>query len=313
MAVIDDVRQVASGWRWTRRPLAPHSAEPDPAPYDEPEFNTDWARTPAARATREALLTAVFRPLVWNQTTVRVEGLDRLDEIAAPVVFVANHSSHVDTPILLCSLPKRWRERTAVGAAADYFFDIWWRAATTTLAFNTSPIERTGGARATGTARRLLADGWNLVVFPEGTRSKDGWLGPWRHGVARLCCELDVPAVPVAIRGSFVAMPRGRSWPKPGRPPVSIRYGPPLRPGPGEDYHDFSVRVRSAVARLADEDATTWYASLRREAAGETPSLHGPAAPTWRRVWEATRSPVRRGGSRVWRRRSRTGAPSKDR
>jgi 1-acyl-sn-glycerol-3-phosphate acyltransferase len=304
VALIEDVRQVASGWRWTRRPLAPRSAEPDPEPFDEPEFPTDWARTPAARAVRELVLAGVFRPLVWNQTSVRVDGLDRLEDLDPPVVFVANHSSHVDTPVLLCSLPKRWRERTAVGAAADYFFDIWWRAATTALAFNTFPIERTGGSRATSTARRLLDDGWNLMVFPEGTRSKDGWLGPWRHGAARLCCELGAPAVPVAIRGSFAAMPRGRSWPRPGRPPVRIRYGPPLAPEPGEEYHLFSVRVRDALARVADEDATDWYASLRREANGETPAMHGPDAPAWRRVWEGTRPPLGAGARRVWRRAS---------
>jgi 1-acyl-sn-glycerol-3-phosphate acyltransferase len=53
---------------------------------------------------------------------------------------VSNHSSHLDAPLVLCSLPDAWRERTAVGAAADYFFDVWWRASATALVFNAFPV-----------------------------------------------------------------------------------------------------------------------------------------------------------------------------
>jgi 1-acyl-sn-glycerol-3-phosphate acyltransferase len=300
-SVLADVRQVAKGWRWTRRPLAPRSVEPEPAAADQPEFPTDWARSPAARTAREVVLRYGFKPLVWSQLTARVEGLDHLRDVRAPAVFVSNHSSHVDTPLILCSLPKRWRERTAVGAAADYFFDVWWRAATSALAFNTFPIERTGGPRSTETARRLLSEGWSLLVFPEGTRSKDGWLGPWRHGAARLAAEFGAPVVPVVVRGSFSAMPRGRGWPKPGRPPVSVRFGPAVHPEHGEDYHDLSRRMTAAVARVADEDASDWYRSLRRAADDQTPSLKGPEAPRWRRVWTSTAPTTGGREPRVWR------------
>jgi len=294
-----DLRQVASGWRWMRRPLAPRSAEPDPQSVEPAEFPTDWARTPAARAARHAILNYAFRPLVWSQTAPRVEGVDRLEGLAPPLVFVSNHSSHIDTPLILCA---RWRERTAVGAAADYFFDVWWRAASSVLAFNTFPIERAGVPRVAETPRRLLSEGWNLLVFPEGTRSKDGWLGPWRHGASRLCTELRVPAVPVSVRGTFAAMPRGRSWPKPGRPVVSVRFGPPVFPIRGEDYHDLSKRMIAGIARLADEDVSSWFASLRREADGAVRSIRGPGMARWRRVWDATASGPSDGRRDVWQR-----------
>jgi len=300
-SLLDEVRQVARGWRWTRRPLVPRSAEPwlaDPEPH---EFPTAWARTPAAKAVRAGILRFGFRPLVWNETEPSVEGRDYLEGLSPPVIFVANHASHVDTPLFLCSLPKWWRERTAVAAAADYFFDVWWRAAGTALVFNTFPIERSGGKRATATARRLVTEGWNLLVFPEGTRSKDGWVGRWRHGAARLATEYRVPVVPVAIRGTYAAMPRGRSWPRNGRFPVSVRFGPALWPADAEDFGSLSRRMQQELARLWDEDATSWYASLRRAATGETPSLGGPQAARWRRVWESTRSLPRRGRGKVWR------------
>ncbi len=74
-------------------------------------------------------------------------------------IFVANHASHLDTPLILLSLPDEWRRRTAVAAAADYFFDTWWRAVGSAMVFNTFPIERRGGTHGDhagrGAGRRL--------------------------------------------------------------------------------------------------------------------------------------------------------------
>ena len=298
--LFDEVREVARGWRWTRRPLTPRMAERW-APTPEPRlFPTSWARTPPAKAIREAVLRFGFRPVVWTETEPAVEGLDHLRDLRGPVMFVANHASHIDTPLILCSLPRQWREHTAVAAAADYFFDVWWRAASTALVFNTFPIERTGGKRAATTARRLVEEGWNLVVYPEGTRSRDGWVGRFRHGASRLCLEFGIPAVPIALRGTFAAMPRGRSWPVKGRAPISVRFGPALHPEAGDDFRSFSRRIQQAMARLWDEDATNWYRSLRNQAEGRTPSLSGPDAPRWRRLWEASKPLPRPGPARVW-------------
>jgi 1-acyl-sn-glycerol-3-phosphate acyltransferase len=301
-SLADDIREVARGWRWTRRPLTPRSAEPWATSPEPRPFPTAWARTPAARAVREAVLSYGFRPIVWTETEPTVEGLDHLLDVAPPVMFLANHASHMDTPLILCSLPKPWRQRTAVAAAADYFFDVWWRAASTALVFNTFPIERTGGQRATNTARRLVSEGWNLLVYPEGTRSRDGWMGRFRHGASRLCIEFGIPAVPIALRGTYAAMPRGRSWPLPGRPAVSVRVGAPVLIAEGEDFRQVSKRLQQAMGRLWDEDVTDWYRALRREARGETPPLTGPDGPRWRRVWEASRPISRRGPTRVWKR-----------
>jgi 1-acyl-sn-glycerol-3-phosphate acyltransferase len=300
-SLLNDVREVATGWRWSRRPLTPRSAEPWAPPQEKREFPTQWARTPAAKATREALQRFVLKPLVWTETDVRVEGLDRLRDLRPPAVFVSNHSSHLDAPLVLCSLPKAWRERTATAAAADYFFDAWWRAASTALVFNAFPIERAGGGRATTTAGRLIREGWSLLVFPEGSRSPDGWLQRFRTGAARLCLEHGLPAVPIAIRGSYAAMPRGRGWPRKGRFPVSVRYGEPVFPAEGDDPVSFSERLQDALALAWEEDAGSWWEAQRRAARGEVRPPSGPEAPRWRRVWEATRPIERRRPERVWR------------
>lgn len=299
-ALTKEVRRVAGGWRWTHRPLVPRSVEP--RELEHRDFPTAWARTEAGKAARNALQRYGLAPLLQFELTKRVEGLDVLGTLRPPVVFVANHSSHLDAPLVLTSLPDAWRERTAVGAAADYFFDVWWRAAATALVFNAFPVERAGARKSTRLARELIGEGWNVVVFPEGTRSRDGWVGEFRQGAARLAVENGIPAVPVAIRGSYQAMPRGRGWPVKGRPPVTVRFGRTVRPEPGEDAATFSERLRGALAVTLDEERTTWWDAIRREARGETMPAQGPAGPRWRRVWEASRPLPAPGRARAWRR-----------
>jgi 1-acyl-sn-glycerol-3-phosphate acyltransferase len=308
----EDLRLVARGWRWGRRSMVPRSAEPFVPPRQSELFPTGWARTPAAATARDAIQRFALGPLLRRTVTPTVQGLDRLDGLAGPVLFVANHTSHLDTPLILCSLPGRWRRRTAVAAAADYFFDTWWRATGSAMVFNTFPIERRTGTLS-ATPGDLLDDGWSVVVFPEGSRSPDGWQRPFRHGAAFLAARYRVPVVPVALRGSFAAMPRGRGWPVPGRPPVTVRFGEPLHPGEGADVRELGARIETAVTRLLDEDSSTWWEATRRAAgwpAGSPPIPHGgsdgspavtPDAAPWRRVWSRTAPPAVRAGRRVWR------------
>lgn len=297
----DEVRELAEGWRWGRRPAVPRSAEPY-APAREPKPTpTDWARTPAAGAVRELILRYGLRTIVWNETSPEVHGLDNLDGVDPPVMFISNHTSHLDATLIMITLPRKWRDKTAVAAAKDYFFDVWWRSAFTTLVYAGVPIERGAGERATQKAKELVRNGWSLVVFPEGTRSTDGWVQRFRHGTARLALELGIPVVPIAIVGAYQAMPKGRGWPRPGRPPVSVRYGRPLRPEEGETHQQLSLRMQQAVAQLFDEDRTTWWEALRRAEKGETPSLHGPVGPRWLRTWEGSRPIARRGARQAWR------------
>jgi 1-acyl-sn-glycerol-3-phosphate acyltransferase len=294
-----DLETLARGWRWGRRPLVPRNVA---LPKHEPrDFPTAWARSPAARAVRAAVHRGVMEPLLKWETRVQVHGREILDTLREPVVFYANHSSHLDAPMLLTALPPRWRERTAVGAAADYFFDVWWRAAATALFINAFPVERAGSRRSTRLARELLAHEWNILVFPEGTRSRDGWVGEFRQGAARLCVEEGVQAVPLAVRGTYQAMPRGRGWPAPDRKPVSVRIGRPVTPQPGEDAAAFTTRMRDALALLLDEDRTTWWDAIRRGARSETPDPAGPEAARWRRMWEASRPVARSAKPRAWR------------
>lgn len=298
---IEDVRRVADGWRWGRRSQVPRSAEPFVPPRQSTVFHTDWARRRPAKIAREAVQKGALEPLFRSQVRTHVEGLDVLAGLEGPVIFVANHASHLDTPLILLSLPKEWRRRTAVAAAADYFFDTWWRAVGSSIVFNTFPIERRGGTMAT-TPGEVLADGWSLVIFPEGTRSPDGYVQKFQYGAAYLATHHQVPVVPIAHRGTFAAMPRGQGWPSPGRRRLTVRFGDPLRPGVGESPRDFAPRIRDAVAALLDEEQSTWWESRLRAASGSTPDPSGPGTAQWRRVWDQTAevSTPEAGRRRVW-------------
>lgn len=297
-----DLAMAARGWRWGRRPLVPRSAEQFAPARESSLFPSAWSRTKPAQAVREVLQKGALAPALRSSVDVTVHGLDHLDNLTGPVVFVANHTSHLDTPLILCTLPETMRRRTAVAAAADYFFDTWWRATSSCLVFNVFPIERRSGSLS-ATPGDVLADGWNMLIFPEGTRSVDGWAQPFKLGAAFIAFHAGVPVIPVAIRGSFAAMPRGRNWPVPGRRPVTVRYGAAVTPTEGEGVRQFGPRVEAAVAQLYDEDGSTWWSAMRRAADGTTPSLAGPEASAWRRRWQATATPEVPGDARrrqVW-------------
>lgn len=289
MGLLREAKLLARGRDWRGRSRTPRSAEPW-APRAVPrEFPTAWARTPAAAAVRTVVQRGLLTPVVWSQTRPTIIGLDRLENVRGPVILIANHASHLDAPLILGSLPPNLRRRMAVGAAADYFFDARWRASLTALVFNAFPVERQGSRRLRSLAPQLLDEGWNLLLFPEGTRSQDGWMSGFRLGTAQLCCSRGIPAVPLALRGSFAAMPRGRNWPVPGRPRVAVHIGAPIHPGEGESIRDFNERLGQAVSRLWAEEDLGWYRSLRAAADGGIKHPSGPDSARWRRIWESTR------------------------
>ncbi|MCA1821180.1 MAG: 1-acyl-sn-glycerol-3-phosphate acyltransferase [Pseudonocardia sp.] len=159
-------------------------------------------------------------------------------------------------------------------------------------------------------------EGWSLLLYPEGSRTVDGWLTAFKLGAAQLCAMKRVPAVPIALRGTFAAMPRGQRWPRPGRPRVTVRIGRPLHIGADEPVPEFRARLTRAVATLWAEDDLGWYRALRAAAddslalptgsrsvlpttaSGE--AAHGHDVAPWRRIWEATRPPTDDAPHQVW-------------
>ncbi len=197
----------------------------------------------------------VLKPVVWSLVTVNVIGVQNLKDVGKAFVVIANHGSHLDTPLILGALPRKMSRYLAAGAAADYFFDVWWRRGLTALFFNAFPVDRTGTHPRRVSAKELLKSGVPLLVFPEGTRTKDGTLGAFKPGAAGLAIAAGVPAVPIALIGAREAHPRGSNWPKAGRLPVGVVFGKPMSARSGETAAEFMQRIKDEIVALLAEHA----------------------------------------------------------
>jgi 1-acyl-sn-glycerol-3-phosphate acyltransferase len=274
------------------RPSFPWSAPEVPLGLERPasrrrtgaDYDTAWARSSLARHARLLLLEGPIRLGVRALADPQRCGLDRLDQLAGPAIFAANHHSHLDTPLLLTSIPEPWRHRIVVAAAADYFFANQAVSAASALAIGAIPIERTRiERRSADRAAGLIDDRWSLLIFPEGGRSSDGWGRGHRGGAAYLALRCQVPVVPIHVEGTGRIFGKGATRPSPGTSRVT--FGRPLRADEGENAVRFAGRIERAVAALADEAATDWWSARQRAARGESPSLAGPQSASWRRAW----------------------------
>ena len=248
------------------------------------DYDSDWARSPAARVGRALVQDLVAAPVIKVLATPTVRGLDRIAHLDEPVIFAANHTSHLDTPLLLSAIPERWRQELFVAGAADYFFDTKVKAATFAFLLNAVPIERQRRSRVS--LRRisdLLDEGWSMLIFPEGGRSPDGWGQPHNPGAAWMAERSGRPIVPVHVEGTRRILAKGSNRLRPGR--THVTFGRPLRPAPGTNARHLAMEVEGAIAALADELENDWYTARRRAASRTTPSLSGPDGPSWRRAW----------------------------
>ena len=245
--LLRDVAMVRRGWRWG----GPRPASwPEPTPgIPEPASNLDWARQEPVRSLRWLLQRGVAVPFARAATGLRVEGREWLEDQQRPALIVSNHVSHADTPILLAALPDRARERTVVGAAADYWYHRPVLGRLVSLWLNTFPFSRSGSAQGVlHSSSMLLKSGWNLLLYAEGTRSPEGGQQPFLPGVGHLASETRAPVVPVHVKGTHRVMPKGRRYFLPA--PVTVRIGRPMSPRPDERSRAFTGRVEEAVRRL---------------------------------------------------------------
>lgn len=144
-------------------------------------------------------------------------------------VIVANHASHLDTLCLLSALPLGKIQRAFPAAAKDYFFVSSPRLLLAAIVVNAMPFERGFSPwQCLGVCEQLLENLGNiLILFPEGTRSTTGEIGPFKPGVGFLLAGKEIPVVPCYLEGTHAAWPKGAWLPRPRK--VTVHIGAPRK------------------------------------------------------------------------------------
>lgn len=206
------------------------------------------ARHPVPKALTQRVLLRATRAIM----PVHLLGGEHLAPLTGPVVYVANHQSHLDIFSILNGLGPKRRRQLVVAAAADYFFANRVKGALVSLAFGAVPLPRAGGSRDAldGLKARVRA-GWSLLIFPEGTRRTGERLPGeplgFRKGFAYIALDCGAPVVPLYVHGVRDLMPKGSVVPIPGS--VLVAAGPAIAPA-DHDYDTLAAAADAAVCAL---------------------------------------------------------------
>jgi 1-acyl-sn-glycerol-3-phosphate acyltransferase len=209
-----------------------------------------WQFSRLAIAARE-ITARLFGPVfAWFLEGPTVTGAEHLAAVGPGTIICPTHASHLDSSAMRLALGPRHRRRLAAAVAADYFTvsrKRWFFAAWIGAAF---PLDRSGhgGHDSFAVAECLLADGWDILLDPEGTRSVTGEIGRFPAGIGLLAIRTGCPVLPARIVGIAAVLPKGARWPHRG--PVEVRFGMPMRALPGEDARAFTARLEDVIRAL---------------------------------------------------------------
>ena len=192
---------------------------------------------------RTAAYNLLSLPATLIMAHPRVEGRENLEGLNGPILVTCNHVTYIDVGFVLLALPQRLRHKLAVGMHGERLWGMWrpprgmnvfarwWQQAGYYLVvalFNVFPLPQESGVRESFAFAGACADrGYSVLVFPEGRRTPDGNLSPFRSGIGMLASRLDVPVVPMRIHGLYEMKLSGRKMAREGELRVVI--GKPVR------------------------------------------------------------------------------------
>jgi long-chain acyl-CoA synthetase len=245
---------------YVQRGLQPSDETPASAPAKMPRwpraFPTPWVRH---------VVLGFGAKLLWNRyIDFSVEGLSNLEDIDPPVLFAANHASHLDTIAVLMGLPFPWRRLVAPAMQQEHFRAYFepkghplkeraWRAVQYAMACGLVgayplPQQMAGVRCALEFTGELVEKGYCPLVYPEGERTSDGTMHPFKPGIALMAQQLKVPVIPIHLQGMFEVYSIHHSWPETGS--VHMRMGAPMYFAEGLGYDEIAQEVEEAVRTM---------------------------------------------------------------
>ena len=193
-----------------------------------------------------------IRTIFRRRFSLRCDGLEHIP-IGAPYIIASNHSSHLDTPAIITALGAESRKLRPL-SARDYFYNSRMKAWFVSQCLNALPFDRMENSlQSLRVAQEALLRHENLLIYPEGTRSLNGKLQPFKPGLGLLAYEAGVPVVPAHVSGTYEALPKGKSLPRKSK--VRVVFGEPVAPGFPEDS-TMKTSKRDIYRKIADEVRT---------------------------------------------------------
>ncbi len=243
------------------QPFSP--SEPPRTHYLYPE----WPWWKPVAWIRMAFIETVAQPLTRLLAGPRVVG-PGMPLPQGPMLIVANHVTAYDPPLIQYALPGRMRRHIATAMSGEMLEDFRHarnpdRAPGTrgfflfgppayflvTALFNVFPLPRLRDFQSSfAHAGKAMDCGYNVLVFPEGTRSAEGKLARFRPGIGLLAKQSNVPVLPIAIRGLGELKVKGRGWFRSGK--IEVHVGEAIRFGPEETEAAITQRLHDEVGRL---------------------------------------------------------------
>jgi long-chain acyl-CoA synthetase len=278
---LGDLRRLIAGGDHLPQQPAPRSAA-SPEPIEQIQSAPQTVATSAARAhhvyprwpwllpfqwIRAVFIELVMRPLVWLLANPRVQTPAAINS-DAPLLIIANHVTAFDGPLIQFALPGAIRRRIAVAMSGEMLNDFrhFRNPKSThgasrfflpgplfyyllTAFFNVFPLPRLRDFQSSfAHAGNAMDRGYNVLVFPEGARSPEGKLAPFRSGIGLLAKQSGATVLPVALRGLGELKSSDQRWFRSGK--IEIRVGDPLRLKPTESEAEITARLHSEVERL---------------------------------------------------------------
>lgn len=224
----------------------------------------EWPLRFPATWIRLVMLYSLLLPITRVMSWVRVRGQEYLRELRGPVMFICNHITSIDAPLVISAMPGRFKRKLAIAMIGEMLRDwryppegTWrltraaWRLTywLVLCLFNAFSLPQESGFRRSFSFAGRLADrGYNLLVFPEGQRTHDGRMNPFMGGIGLMVAGLNMTVVPVRIAGLFELKKRRRYFALPGE--ITVTFGEPVSYERGENAGRITKDLEMRSARL---------------------------------------------------------------